>query len=174
MRAVIQGPGRMSETAFDDGASREFSLAKARHPEAAARALAAFLVEAEGILERLRSARGELEAEGTRARARLEALRALARTDDWTEFDELPVRWPGGRNAGRSLLYGLADQGLVDVERNATYPNMVSVRMTPAGSEALHREAVREAMAFLRGPSPTAVGTIEGATEALRRLAAVL
>lgn len=141
----------------------------------AAQALAHFLNEAREILDRLEEAwiRGEAARPGQRARREL--LRFLAGTEDWVDFHDLPSTGPmGGRSGGRSVARRLADEGVVELRRDPTYPNILLLRITPEGREELHRLAVEEAMGHLEGAGRDAGATVEDALRGLRRLAEVM
>jgi hypothetical protein len=60
------------------------------------------------------------------------------------------------------------------VERNATYPNMTFLRITPAGRESLRQMGVAEAMGYLRGSDGRVEAAAEDALRALRRVAEVI
>lgn len=141
----------------------------------AAQALAHFLDEAREILDRLEEAWIRRESARPGQRARRDILRFLAGAEDWVDFHDLPSMGPmGGRSGGRSLARRLADEGVVELHRDPTYPNILQLRITPEGRDELHRQAVEEAMGHLGGAGRDAGATVEDALRGLRRLAEVI
>jgi hypothetical protein len=142
--------------------------------ERAAQALARFLDEARGILDRLEEAWVRSEASRPGERIRREALRVLAGAEDWVDFHDLPSMGPLGRTGGRSMARRLAEEGVVELHRDPTYPNNLLLRITQAGREELRRRSVEEAMEHLRGVGDEDMAAVEDASQALRRLAEVI
>lgn len=146
------------------------SLAPVFDSERAAGALSEFLEEARGILETIQ----ESYLKGEEARppelARRNMLRFLAGAHAEVEFHDLPSIPGLGIGRGRSLVQGMAGEGLVSVERNGTYPNMMYLRITPEGREELRRIAVNEAMAWMHGMNSEVSEAVGNARDALNGL----
>jgi DNA-binding PadR family transcriptional regulator len=68
----------------------------------------------------------------------------------------------------------LAEEGVVELHRDSTYPNVVLLRITPAGREELRRLSVEEAMDHLRGVGAEGLVAVQEASLALRRLAEMI
>jgi hypothetical protein len=142
--------------------------------ERTAELLTDFVEEARGILTRLEEALDAARALDPGEGVRRGVLRFLADRDDWVDLHDLPKIGAPDRIRSRSLVGKMAGSGEVEMERNATYPNMVSLRITPTGRETLRKMAVAEAMGYLRGSGGAtrdleiAVGDALGS---LRRLA---
>jgi hypothetical protein len=167
---------RMESTAVPQGPAEENVI---RFPVPADRARAArilsdFTTEARGIVSRLDEALGRTEASRPGDRARREVLRFLADQEDWVDLHDIPPAGNLGRSGTRSLVHTFAEHGLVEVERNATYPNMTFLRVTPAGRESLRQMGVAEAMGYLRGSDGRIEAAVEDALRALRRAAEVI
>ena len=144
--------------------------------EAAARILAEFAGEAREILDRLEESTARLRARAPGERMRREVLKFLDEREEWVDVHDLPTAGAPGRSASRSLARQLAEEGLTEMERDETYPNMATVRITAAGREALRRMAVAEAMEYLRGTTAGGTeteGTLREALNALRRVGAL-
>jgi hypothetical protein len=141
--------------------------------EATARILADFASELRDLLAHLDDSAARYRALAPGVRIRREVLRFLADQVDWVEIHDLPRLPVLDRTAGRTLARTLAEEGLVEMERNETYPNMATLRITPAGREELRRMAVAEAMEYLQGGSGGAAGlesALRDALVALRRV----
>jgi hypothetical protein len=137
----------------------------------AARVLSDFASEARGILARLEEALGRTEALQPGDRARREVLRFLAGQDDWVDLHDIPPAGSLGRSGARSLARRFAEDGFAEVDRNATYPNMTFLRITPAGRGALRAMDVAEAMGYLKGSDGKMEAAAADALRALRRVA---
>ena len=140
----------------------------------AARVLSEFTDEARGLLLRLEEALSRTETLTPGDRARREGLRFLADRDDWVDLHDIPPAGGLGRSGARSLARGLAEEGLVETERNATYPNMTFLKITPAGRERLRQMCVAEAMGYLKGSDGVFEAAAEDALRALRRVGEVV
>lgn len=140
--------------------------------ERVARVLSDLVEESRRILGQMEERLGQVEALRPGERIRREVLRFLAQKDGWVDFHDIPPVGALGRTGARSFARALAEDGMVELERNTTYPNMTALRITPAGREELRRMGVAEAMSYL-GEGSRAVGEVEEAAEealeALRR-----
>lgn len=132
-------------------------------------ALDGLATEARKILERIDEIRSRTL--GVGAAEELELLRSLPRDRGWTDLMDLPSAGLSGRSVLRSRVLGMARDGLLEVHRNERYPNMMSVRLGPAGNTALRRQAAREAMAILTPRGGETYRDVVEARETLRRLA---
>jgi hypothetical protein len=144
--------------------------------EATARILAEFAGEAREVLDRLEESAARLRAREPGKRMRRDVLRFLDRGEEWVDVHDLPIAGAPGRAASRTLARQLAEDGLAEMERDETYPNMARVRITAAGREALRRMAVSEAMELLRGIPGGATErevAVREALAALRRVGAL-
>ena len=135
----------------------------------AANALEGLAAEARRILGRIDEVRSRASKDG--ADEEMSILRALPKGGGWTDIMELPSAGLSGRNVLRSRVLRMAREGLLEVHRNETYPNMMSVRLGSAGRTALRRHAAREAMAILTAPGGETYRDVVEARRALRRLA---
>lgn len=140
----------------------------------AARVLSEFTEEARGILFRLEDALSRTETFTPGDRARREILRFLADQDDWVDLHDIPPAGGFGRSGARSLARGLAEEGLVETERNATYPNMTFLKITRTGRESLRQMSVAESMGYLMGAGGKVAAAAEDALRALRRVGEVV
>lgn len=135
-----------------------------------ARALEGLATEARRILGRIDEVRSR--ASNGEADGKMLILRSLvARDGAWTDVMELPSAGLSGRNVLRSRVLKMAGEGLVEVQRNETYPNMMFVRLRAAGRTALRRHAAKEAMAILTASGGDTYRDVVEARRALRRLA---
>ncbi len=169
MKALkMEAPVQARRARRDQGSPRRPS---APPPERGARALADFIEEARDVLDRL-----EASSRSTRPLelARKETLKLLARRGDWTDIHDLPGTGNLGRAGTRALTRGLTKEGLVEISRDGSYPNMTFLRITPAGREELRRMAAKEAMSYLHGSGEEAVEAAEEARRSLRRLASLI
>jgi hypothetical protein len=141
--------------------------------ERVAQVLSDLMEESRKILEQLEERLGQVESLQPGERVQREVLRFLARQEDWVDFHDIPPVGALGRAGARSFARALAERGLVDLERDATYPNMIALRITPGGREELRRMGVAEAMEYL-GERNAVIGRVEEAAEealeALRRM----
>ncbi len=141
--------------------------------EKVAQVLSDLTDESRRILERLEERLGQVESLQPGERVQREVLRFLAQQEDWVDFHDVPPVGALGRAGARSFARALAESGLVELERDATYPNMMALRITPGGREELRRMGVAEAMGFL-GERSVLIGRVEEAAEealeALRRM----
>jgi hypothetical protein len=142
--------------------------------EQAAQTLARFLDEAREILDRLEEAWIRKEAARPGEGIRRDVLRFLAGADDWVDFHDLPSMGLLGRSGGRSMARRLAEEGLVELHRDPTYPNTLHLRITPEGREELRRHSVEKAMDHLRGVGAEGFIAVQEASLALRRLAEMI
>jgi hypothetical protein len=142
--------------------------------EQAGQALARFLDEAREILDRMEGAWIRREAARPGEGIRRDVLRFLAGAGDWVDFHDLPSMGLLGRSGGRSMARRLAEEGLVELHRDPTYPNALHLRITPEGREELRRRSVEEAMDHLRGVGSEGFIAVQEASSALRRLAEVI
>jgi hypothetical protein len=136
--------------------------------------LAAFGEEVGRTLSRLEASLATRRAFRPGERIRKEILHFLAVQEDGVNIQDIPSVDALGRAGARSLARSLAGGGLVTLQENPTYPNMVSVKITPKGREELRRIMVAEAMDFLRGSGAgmTELGdAVEEALRALRKVA---
>jgi hypothetical protein len=158
------------------GEQRVVRLSPAAGPESAATALADFMEEARTLLDRLQASWKEREAGRPLEQARRETLKQLARREDWVDLHDLPGAGSLGRVASRSVARGLVQERLVEVSRDARYPNMTFLRITSAGREHLRRLSVKEAMGYLRGRGDgrEVADAAEDARRSLRRLASFI
>lgn len=171
MRALREQTAR--DLSRSDGRDKVIPFPRQVEAEATARLLVDFVGEVRGILDRLERSTARYRALAPGERIRREILRFLADQRDWVEVHDLP-RLPGlDRAAGRALARALAEEGVVEMEVDETYPNMAALRITGAGREQLRRMAVTEAMKHLQGPSTDASGlesVLRRALEAVRRV----
>jgi len=138
--------------------------------ESTARVLVDFIEEAGAILEDLQDSLNRTAALAPGERARREVLRFLAGQDGWLDSHDVPPVAALDRTGARALTRRLASEGMVEVDRNSTYPNMASIRISPGGLEELRRGAVAHAMGLLRGPDERVIGIQEALQEALEGL----
>jgi hypothetical protein len=140
--------------------------------EQTAELLADFTLEARRVLDRMEASLARALSPGDRARRQI--LRSLADRGDWADFQDIPHTGSLDRAGARALARELAEDGLAELERNRTYPNMMRLRITSTGREALRRMSVAEAMALLEGSDRGTKGlkaASREAIEALRRMA---
>jgi len=140
----------------------------------AARTLSDFTSETREVLARLEEALNRTEALDPGDRVRREFLRFLADQGDWVDLHDFPPTGNLGRTGARSLARQSARSGLVEMKRDATYPNMTSVKITPAGRESLRQMVVAEAMGYLTGSDGKVEEAAEDALRALRRVAGLV
>lgn len=172
MRAIRERTRADIPDAVREGPS--LSLAPVFDSERAARALSEFLDEARGILETIEESYVRGKEARPLALARRNMLRFLAATGEEVEFHDLPSVPGLGIGRGRSLVQEMVREGLVAMERNGTYPNMMYLRITPEGREELRRIAVREAMAWMHGMNSEVSEAVANARDALNRLVVVM
>jgi hypothetical protein len=141
--------------------------------EKAAQVLSDLTEEARKILDQLEERSRQVESLQPGERLKREVLRYLAQEGDWVDFHDIPPVGALGRTGARSFARALSEEELVELERNATYPNMIALRITPEGREELRRMGVAEAMGYL-GEKSEVIGRVEEAAEealdALRRM----
>lgn len=137
----------------------------------AARVLSDFTSEARGVLSRLEEALSRTEVLPPEDRVRRDFLRFLADQEDWVELHDVPPVGSLGRSGARSLARQSAKGGLVAMQRDATYPNLIFLKITLAGRERLRQMGVAEAMGYLTGSDGKLEAAAEDALRALRRLA---
>jgi hypothetical protein len=141
--------------------------------ERAARILSDLTEESRKILEQLEERLEQVEALRPGERVQREVLRFLAQQEDWVDVHDIPPVGALGRAGARSFARALAERALVEMERDATYPNMTALRITPGGREELRRMGVAEAMGYL-GERSEVMGRMEEAAgealDALRRM----
>ncbi len=137
----------------------------------AARALARFIEETRETLALLEMAQARKEAEGPGEKERVDLLKALAGAEDPVELLDLPQSRLAGRDARRRLVRGMAEEGLLQIDPDPTYPNMLFLRITSQGREELQRRKVQEAMGLLSGDMGEVYRAVMEARQALRRLA---
>jgi len=140
----------------------------------AARILSDFTSEAREVLARLEEALSRTEALTPEERMRREFLRFLADQEDWVDLHDIPPGGNLGRSGARSLARQSARSGVVEMKRDATYPNMTSVKITPAGRESLRQMVVTEAIGYLTGSDGKVEAAAEDALRALRRVAGLV
>ena len=168
MRAVEEMVGL--DQPQSGGSTLILELAPVFDSDRAALALSNFLEEARGILERIDASHGKDQETRPVVRARRDVLRFLSRSHGKVEFHDLPILASLGKGLGRSLIESMVQQGLVDLARDQTYPNMAYLRITPAGIEELRTIGVREAMSWLHGADRELGRAIGGARDALNQL----
>jgi len=142
--------------------------------ESTAKALVDFIEEARTVLEALQHSLNRAATLAPGEGARREVLQFLSAQDGWLDLHDLPPVPTLDRTGARALARRLAREGLVDVDRNSTYPNMMSIRITPQGREEIRRARVADAMGYLRGPDKRVTGiraALQEALEGLRRAA---
>ena len=141
--------------------------------EKVAQVLSDLTEEARKILAKLEERLGQVESLRPGERVKREVLRFLAQEGDWVDFHDIPSVGALGRTGARSFARALSEEELVELERNATYPNMIALRITSEGREELRRMGVAEAMGYL-GEKSEVIGRVEEAAEealdALRRM----
>jgi hypothetical protein len=138
--------------------------------EKVARVLSDLTDESRKILEALEERLGQVEDLRPGERVRREVLRFLAQQDGWVDFHDIPPVGAVGRAGARSFARALAEDELVELERDGKYPNMIALRITPGGREELRRMGVAEAMAYLGERSEVIAKVEEAAEEALDAL----
>ena len=140
----------------------------------AARALADFLEAARALMEQVEEHSERYGQQRPWQEARQGILRILGKFQDTVEAHDLP-RFSGlSRDAVMSLAERLGEEGLVEAERDETYPNMLYLRITPAGREELRKTSLRKAMDCLHGTECRVSESADAAKEALDRLLEVV
>ncbi len=140
----------------------------------AAGVLAAFAEEVGRTLSRLEASLATRRAFRPGERIRKEILGFLARQDDWVEVHDISPVGALDRAGARTLARSLAEGGLVMLQENPTYSNMISLKITAKGREEFRRIMVAEATDLLRGSGAgmTELGdAVEEALRALRKVA---
>ena len=135
-----------------------------------ARALALLMKEAREAVQKWADAQSRKEEERPGVKEEGDILAYLARRDDWVELLDLPRTDALSRDARRRLARHMAEEGVVEIDPNPRYPNMVHLRITSLGREELHRRRVREAMDLLNGGKGEVYTAVTEARRALRRV----